>query len=125
MIAADTSAWIDYAKGAETDAARALESAIIAGRLVMPCPVLFEILSSPTLTSPARQLISDIPRLEMLEGYWEKAGALRAAVIKKGLKARAMDCLIAQACIDHGVALIAVDRDFRHFVKHGLGLVPV
>jgi predicted nucleic acid-binding protein len=28
------------------------------------------------------------------------------------------DTLIAQSCIDHDVALIARDEDFRHFAEH-------
>jgi hypothetical protein len=38
--------------------------------------------------------------------------------MRKGLRAKTADALIAQSCIDHDVALIARDRDFRHFVRH-------
>jgi predicted nucleic acid-binding protein len=122
MIAADTSAWVDYAKGVDSGPCRRLESALSDGTLLMPPPVLFEILSGPGLTSEARRSILQLPRLELLRGYWERAGALRSSLVRKGLKARAMDCLIAQGCIDHDVGLIAADPDFRHFVPHGLKL---
>jgi predicted nucleic acid-binding protein len=36
----------------------------------------------------------------------------------KRLKAKVADTLIAQSCIDHDVALITRDGDFRHFAKH-------
>jgi predicted nucleic acid-binding protein len=39
-------------------------------------------------------------------------------LLGKGLKARLGDALVAQACIDHNIPLIARDGDFRHFVKH-------
>lgn len=122
MIAADTSAWIDYAKGVAGEPSRRLESALSQGTLVMPLPVLFEILSGPGLTDEAREAILRLPRLEASPGYWERAGMLRGALMKLGLKARAMDCLIAQSCIDHDVGLIAADQDFRHFVVRGLKL---
>jgi predicted nucleic acid-binding protein len=32
-------------------------------------------------------------------------------------KARLADVLIAQSCLDHRVALITRDRDFRHFAR--------
>ena len=123
MIAADTSAWIDYSKGIESGAALRLESALEDGTLVMPMPVLFEILSGPGLTLKAGRFIRELPRLGVEPGFWERAGALRAALLKKGLKARSMDCLIAQSCLDREVALIAADQDYRHFARFGLKLI--
>lgn len=120
MIAADTSAWVDYAKGVESDEARRLEACLSEGTLVIPSPVLFEILSGPGLTDEARRSIQDLPRLDISQGYWERAAALRRAVMKRGLKARAMDCLIAQNCIDHHAGLITSDQDFRRLVAGGL-----
>jgi len=123
VIAADTGAWIDFSKGAGTRACGHLQAALSAGTLVMPLPVLFEVLSGPGLTRPAEDSILKLPRLEVLPGYWERAGEMRRKLLKSGLKARAMDCLIAQSCLDHDVSLIAADQDYRHFVKLGLELV--
>ncbi len=120
MIAADTSAWIDFGKGADSTAGRRLEEALLQGTLVMPAPVLFELLSAPGLTRAFAQHLRELPRIDSQDGYWERAAELRRAVLAKGLKARAMDCLIAQVCIDEDVALIAADRDFRHFKSFGL-----
>ena len=123
MIAADTSAWIDYAKGVDSAQALHLESALTDGTLVIPLPVFFEILSGPGLTKEARQYILQLPKLETVAGFWERAGTLWGVLLKKGLKARAMDCLIAQSCMDHDIGLIATDQDFRHFIKQGLKLI--
>lgn len=122
MIAADTSAWIDFSKGVDSAAAAHLEAALVSGAVVMPLPVLFEVLSGPGLTREAEQALVKLPRLEVLPGYWERAGELRRTLLKRRLKARSMDCLIAQSCLDHDVGLIAVDQDYRHFVKLGLKL---
>lgn len=120
MIATDTSAWIDYSKGVPSKAAIALENSLSDGTLVLPLPVYFELLSGPGLTREARNAIAELPRLELLPGYWERAGEMRNLILKRRHKARAMDCLIAQNCIDAGVILIVSDQDFRHFEKFGL-----
>lgn len=122
MITADTSAWVDYLGGVDSQLTRHMESVIKNKTLVMAMPVLFEILSGARTTSVARTAMLATPRLEILPGFWERAGELRAALLKKNLKAKPMDCLIAQSCIDHDLVLIAADEDFRHFVKHGLKL---
>jgi predicted nucleic acid-binding protein len=122
MIAADTSAWIDFSKGAKTAAAQHLEAALAQGSLVMPLPVLFEVLSGPGLTSAAERFIRELPTLEQKDGFWARAGELRRVLLKKGLKARSMDCLIALSCLDHEVPLIASDQDYRHYIRFGLKL---
>jgi predicted nucleic acid-binding protein len=122
MIAADTSAWIDYAKGAETPASTALQHALEQGLLVVPPLVLVEILSGPKITSSAESFILALPRIDLAPGYWERTALMRRAILKRGSKARLGDCLIAQSCIDQDIALITGDSDFRHFTKLGLKL---
>lgn len=124
MLALDSSAVIAYLSGAETAGARAVAAAFDGRRACLPPVVLAELLSDPILPVAVAALLKELPRLELIDdGYWERAGALRARVLAKGLKARLADALIAQSCIDHRVPLITADRDFRHFVKHGLSLV--
>ena len=123
MIAADTSAWIDYSRGIDSEYAIHLQNALASGVLVMPAPVLFEVLSAPNLDSRVAKEFMRLPRLEARQGYWERAAKMRSLLLRKGLKARAMDCLIAQNCIDHKAPLICRDRDFRHLIRFGLSLV--
>lgn len=123
MIAADTSAWIDYSKGIDSEYAIHLQNALASGVLVMPTPVLFEVLSAPNLDRRVATEFMRLPRLEAMEGYWERAAKMRSLLLKKRLKARAMDCLIAQNCVDHKVPLICRDKDFRHFTRFGLSLI--
>jgi predicted nucleic acid-binding protein len=56
-----------------------------------------------------------VPLIEIQPGHWERAGALRAKVFRRGRKARLGDALIAQTCIDRGIPLITRDWDFRAF----------
>lgn len=122
MIASDSSAWIDFFGGKASSASQGIETALQDERLILPLPVFFELMSAPGLTHEAAQVIEKLPRLKLLEGYWQRAAELRRSVLKEGKKARGLDALIAQNCIDHKIALIAADQDFRHFVSHGLKL---
>jgi predicted nucleic acid-binding protein len=56
-----------------------------------------------------------VPLIEITDGYWQRAGTLRAQVLAKRRKARLGDALIAQSCVDQGVSLMTRDRDFRNF----------
>lgn len=90
----------------------------------MPPVVLTELLSDPALPSRVRALLTALPRLEIEPGYWERAGLLRAAVLRQQRKARVADALIAQSCLDQATPLVTRDRDFRHFAAAaGLALL--
>jgi predicted nucleic acid-binding protein len=60
--------------------------------------------------------------MDLLPDYWHRAGKLRSALRKRGYKAKLVDTLIAQCCIDHDTPLLTRDRDFRAFARHG-GLI--
>jgi hypothetical protein len=91
-------------------------------KLSLPPVVVTEILSHPLLPADIRGFVITLGLLPIRDGYWERAGFLRADLHARGLKAKLADCLIAQSCIDHDVPLITYDRDFRHFVRAGLTL---
>jgi predicted nucleic acid-binding protein len=63
------------------------------------------------------KLLSELPLIETQPGFWSRAGALRASVLRKRRKARLGDSLIAQSCLDAGVRLLTRDRDFRAFAE--------
>jgi hypothetical protein len=117
MIAADTSTWIAYLEGEGGEDAELLDRAL-RDRLVLMAPVvLTELLSDPKLSPEVSQTLSDLPVMEIKPGYWQRAGALRARVLAKRRKARLGDALIAQSCIDQGIALLTRDRDFLVFAE--------
>jgi hypothetical protein len=84
---------------------------------VLPPVVLTELLSDPGLPGSVRSLLTALPQLQVETGYWERAGLLRAKVIKQRRKARTADALIAPSCLDQSVPLITRDRDFRQFAR--------
>ena len=115
--AVDSSTVIAYVQGNSGGDVDAFDAAL-GGNIVLPPVVLAEILSDPKLPPDHRRLLLNFPLLGILEGYWERTAKARSMLIAKKLRARLGDALIAQACIDHDVALITRDKDFRHFAKH-------
>ncbi len=118
MIAADSSTVIDFMSGKQGRHVDVFVTAARAGDIVLPPVVLSEVLSAPDLPAEHRSLLLDWAALEILDGYWIRAGDSRAKLLSLKLRARLPDTLIAQSCIDHNVQLIARDGDFRHFAKH-------
>ncbi|MBI2985827.1 MAG: hypothetical protein HYY45_03560 [Deltaproteobacteria bacterium] len=107
MIALDSSSLIAYLSGSKGADVDAVEFALRQKQAVLPPVVL------------------SLPRLPLLEGYWERVGYLRSEVIRGGRKAPLADALIAQSCMDHDIPLITRDGDFRNFRRAGLRLLPV
>jgi predicted nucleic acid-binding protein len=83
----------------------------------LPPVVLTELISDPALSSDVKALLAALPMLEVLDGYWERAGLLRARLQAQGRKARLADTLIAQSCLDHDIELVTRDRDFFAFAQ--------
>jgi predicted nucleic acid-binding protein len=117
MIAADTSSIVAFLQGEAGDDTDIIQSALDHQQLVLPPVVLTEILSDPALPRAVRTLLAGLPILDLEPGFWERAGVLRAAVLKQKKKARVADALIAQSCLDQSTPLVTRDQDFRHFAR--------
>jgi predicted nucleic acid-binding protein len=124
MIAADTSTWVVYLEGGGGEDVQLLDRALGDRQVVMAPVVLTELLSDPKLPSGVAKKLSEVPLIEIVSGYWQRAGALRAKVLAKRHRARLGDALIAQSCIDQGIPLLTRDHNFRAFAQvAGLDLV--
>ena len=115
MIALDTSSVVAYFNGSTGHDVLTVDLALEQHQAVLPPVVLCELLSAPGLPTRARTLLEQLPLLDIRDGYWQRAGLLRARILAKRHKARVADALIAQSCLDHDVPLVSRDRDFRHF----------
>lgn len=123
MICADTSIWIAYLNGEAHEQLEKFEQAMSNNVVCMAPTVLTELLSFPKIEKRDLDLVCRLPRVELKAGYWERVGHTRRTILIKGLKARLADSLIAQSCMDGGLPLLAIDQDYRHFVKFGLKLL--
>jgi predicted nucleic acid-binding protein len=117
VIALDSSALITYLAGGRGQAMETLDIVLAEQQACLPPVVLTELTSDPNLPLELADLFRSLPLLEVTDGYWLRAGELRARLMARGAKARLADTLVAQSCLDHDVSLITLDRDFRHFAK--------
>jgi predicted nucleic acid-binding protein len=117
LIAVDTSTWIAYLQGDSGSDTALLDRALLDRQVLMVPVVLTELISDPKLPAEVAELLQEIPLAELEAGYWLRAGELRARVLAKRRKARLGDALIAQSCLDRGIALLTRDRDFRAFAE--------
>jgi predicted nucleic acid-binding protein len=115
VIAADTSTMVAFLEGDNGGDTDLIQSALDHHQLALPPVVLTELLSDPGLPDRVRALLSALPILDVEPGFWERAGLLRASVLRHKKKARIADALIAQSCLDQSSPLITRDKDFRHF----------
>jgi predicted nucleic acid-binding protein len=118
VIAVDTSSLSAFLAGEQGADVDRIADALRSGSLVFPPVVMTEVLSEPRLSEPLQRNIPEIQLLDVADGYWHRAGETRKALKSRGLRAKTADALIAQSCIDHDIALITRDTDFRHFAKH-------
>ncbi len=117
MLCLDTSSLIAYLEGDGGADVDLVDQALIDQVGVLSPVIVAELLSDPHLSSTLRQTILEIPTLPVTEGFWERAGLLRAKVLRTGRRANLADTLIAQNCLDHQAALITRDRDFKVFTS--------
>lgn len=119
MIAVDASVLIPWLDGQDLPETHRLSSFVQTGDGVLAAVTVTEMLSDPNGSSLLDAALVAFPILPIGDGYWERAGLLRAKVRKAGNKAALGDALIAQACIDNDVPLLTRDRDFAAFAKLG------
>lgn len=115
MIAADTSSMVAFLQGERGPDVDHVKQALSGDALVLPPPVLTELLSDPAVDDKLAAELTTIRSRSVTPGYWARAGQLRAAVLAARRRARLGDALIAQFCLDHGLPIITRDRDFRGF----------
>jgi hypothetical protein len=117
LIAADASSLIAYFEGEIAPDTDAIAEALEARELALPPPVLVELIGRGSTVAAFDEIATGAAQLPLNSGFWLRARQSRSLILAKGLRARSIDTLIAQCCIDAGVALIARDTDYRHFAQ--------
>lgn len=119
MIAVDTSSLIAYLAGDDGRDVTLFDAALARNEVSLPPVVVSETLSAPNMPEQIEQLIQTLPMLPLIGGYWERTGQLRRRLLARGLRAPLADALVSQSCLDHEVALLTRDRDFKNFARYG------
>lgn len=128
MILVDSSIWIDYFRGAETDQTARLDQLLGMEDVVIGDLILTEVLrgfTSDLEFEKARRRMTAIPVIQIANPRIALQAARNfRALRKRGITVRkTIDTLIATRCIVDNVPLLYSDRDFDPFVEH-LGLTP-
>lgn len=88
------------------------------GNLVLSPVVVAELFSSPNMTDTLKAGPSRRAYPRAASGILGASRTNRATLLRAGKKARLADSMIATCCLDHDIAIIARDSDYRHFTEH-------
>ena len=118
MILVDSSVWIDWLRGADTDAVRFVQEREASEALALTQIIYLEVLQGVRSDSQfaltrdvlgAQEILQPLHALETFEA----AAQLYRAARRRGLTVRkSADCLIAAIALEHGALLVHNDRDF-------------
>jgi predicted nucleic acid-binding protein len=118
LVSADTSSLVRFLEGKSGDDVDLVEAAFTRDDFRLTPAAMAELLSYPRARPMLEPMLARMPTVTLVDGYWTRVGETRRTILTLGLKARLGDALIAQACIDADIALIAHDPDFHHFEAH-------
>ncbi len=123
MIVVDSNAWADYFNGLEAPHVKRLDAALEAEEDLAILPVILtEVLQgfrSEAGFRRARELLLALPVIEPDLDCHVRAARLYRSLRAKGVTVRgAIDCVIAQACLDLKAGLLSPDSDFLHIARH-------
>ena len=124
MTLIDSSAWIEYLRGANggDPVVRAHVRGLLGGGGALTEPVVMEVLAGARSGRHAEQLRALLGSVELLPVAaedWADATLLYRMCRAKGATIRSMvDCLIAAVGIRNDVAVLAKDRDFEALAAH-------
>ena len=122
MIIVDTTVWVDYLRGTNTDQAIWLDRELGRQRIGLTDLILCEVLQGIRRESEFRTVRRDLSKFEVF-GTGGADLAIAAAQNYRTLRKRGhivrktIDCLIATFCIGTGHALLHSDRDFDPFER--------
>ena len=123
MILVDSSVWIDYFNGIDSQQTDWLDNALGEELLIVGDIILAEVLQGFQREADfkrGKELLLDFPIIDLAG----KDIALESATNYRNLRKKGhtirktIDVLIATACLHHGLTLLHKDKDFTPFEKH-------
>jgi len=123
MILVDSNTWADYFNGVETPHMARLATALEMEEDLSVIPIIItEVLQgfrTDTGFHRARRALVALPTIHPTVDCHVRAARLFRTLRRKGITVRgAVDCLIAQTCLDVGAELLSPDADFEHIARH-------
>ena len=123
MIIVDSNTWVDFFNGLGTPHATRLEAALEGEEDLSVIPIILtEVLQgfrTDTGFQRARRLLASLPMIHPDVDCHVRAARMFRTLRRKGVTVRgAVDCVIAQTCLDIGAELVSPDADFEHIARH-------
>jgi predicted nucleic acid-binding protein len=125
VILVDTSAWIDFFRGAGSLAGR-VDDLLENDQAALCGPVITEIrrgLRSRAERARVLPLLAGCHLLEQPAALWEEAGELGWYLGRRGATVKSLALLIAAYALAHAVPILTADGDFALMRRAGLGIV--
>ena len=123
MIVVDSNTWADFFNGASTPHVRRLDAALRDEEDLAVLPIIItEVLQGFRTEAGfhrARRILEALPTIQPTVDCHVRAARLFRFLRRKGVTVRgAIDCIIAQACLDIDAELLSPDVDFRRIARH-------
>jgi hypothetical protein len=133
MMIVDSNIWADFFNGATNRHAERLDDALRTEDDLAVLPIIItEVLQGFRTDSgfrSARRLLTSLPVVLPDVGVHVRAAGLFRSLRRQGVTVRgAVDCIIAQCCLDLGAELLSPDTDFEQIARRTplrlWGIVP-
>ena len=123
MILVDSNTWVDYFNGARTPHSSRLDAALHDEEDLAVIPIIItEVLQGFRTEAGfqrARRLLVSLPVTHPDLDCHVRAARMFRMLRREGVTVRgAVDCVIAQTCLDIGAELLSPDGDFAHIARH-------
>ena len=123
MIVVDSNTWADFFNGASTPHVQRLDVALHEEEDLAVLPIIItEVLQGFRTESGfrrARRVLLALPVIEPTVDCHVRAARLFRSLRQTGITVRgAIDCIIAQTCLDLDAELLSPDADFEHIARH-------
>lgn len=123
MIVVDSSTWADFFNGTSAPHVDRLDVALRDEEDLAVLPIIItEVLQgfrSEKSFRQARGLLVALPVIQPTVDCHVRAARLFRSLGTTGITVRgAIDCIIAQTCLDLGAELLSPDVDFEHIARH-------
>lgn len=122
MIIVDSNTWADYFNGTSNPHVRRLDTALEEEEDLAVVPVIItEVLQGFRTDSGFRRAKRELVALPVIQPDVDchvRAARLYRSLRRKGVTVRgAVDCIIAQICLDIDAELLSPDADFRQIAR--------
>ena len=123
MIVVDSNTWADFFNGVSSPHVRRLDAALRAEDDLAILPIILTEVLQGFRTEKgfqrARRILTALPTIQPGVDCHVRAARLFRSLRKKGVTVRgAVDCVIAQACLDLEAELLSPDVDFQRIAHH-------